>query len=637
MSISHDWRSSKRRSPIVRSFRFLLRMPNMIDTTLAEADLPEPCAALIRTVVRRTRLWRSEKLDLAHELIDHVRDALAAEQTPEHIVKQFGDPITAAKLIRRARKRQRHPLLKLWTASVKLAIASPLVLLGVYALLWIRLYADSPTVKVDYLARYQPPPSAHSATPGHRPPYELYQLLDLRWRDATLPIDERAHEQLAGTKWSRSPSSDISTLPRAHPMFDELVDIIRSLQPDLERVAEAAAEPHHNTPLGFDIEYSDNYLDASIDPEDRLFHIAPITQRLEDRPTLVGVLLPHLGVIRGCARLLEFDARLAAKDSDSDRFMRRINAMLDLSHQAARDRFVISQLVAQAVHALACQSVDRSLRQHPRLLDSAAISELAHAIAASAENVTRVSYDLEMSMIDDVLQRTFTDDGSGNGRITNEALTTLFELTNDDFGYAPNDDYAVTGERVIAPLAAMLVADRTRQRAICSQYLARSQAVINAGPAAMPDALVTQNQLESLLSSLTGRIRYIIPSRYLGDLSRVADNTFRTQARSDATLTALAAELFTRHNGRLPTAIEELTPRFLPSLPEDPFAPGTALRITTDDDTITIYSVGQNATDNGGMPLLESDGDPASHSLRTRWSDAEQSQEGDWVLFPPAD
>ncbi|MFG0259215.1 MAG: hypothetical protein ACF8LK_02590, partial [Phycisphaerales bacterium JB041] len=75
---------------------------------LARADLPAPVTSLITAVVRRSRLWRLERADLARELIAHFADALAAGTPEDHAVRDFGDTAQAARLIRRAKKRGRH-------------------------------------------------------------------------------------------------------------------------------------------------------------------------------------------------------------------------------------------------------------------------------------------------------------------------------------------------------------------------------------------------------------------------------------------------------------------------------------------------------------------------------------------------
>ena len=69
---------------------------------------PREIKELIEHVVRRTRLWRSEKTDIARELIAHFADGLEAEETASDLIAAFGDQCQAAKLMRRAKNAIGH-------------------------------------------------------------------------------------------------------------------------------------------------------------------------------------------------------------------------------------------------------------------------------------------------------------------------------------------------------------------------------------------------------------------------------------------------------------------------------------------------------------------------------------------------
>jgi hypothetical protein len=49
---------------------------------VADANLPFEIAETIRDVVRRTWLWRSEKVEIARELVAHFQDGLSTGRTP---------------------------------------------------------------------------------------------------------------------------------------------------------------------------------------------------------------------------------------------------------------------------------------------------------------------------------------------------------------------------------------------------------------------------------------------------------------------------------------------------------------------------------------------------------------------------
>src|SRR3954453_6051149 len=96
---------------------------------IERAELPGAIADAVRETVRRTHLWRSEKVLIASELVAHFQDGLAAGRQADDLLQTFGDREVAARLIRRAKKRGR-PLM--WRAIYVGGIAV-IVLMAVYA------------------------------------------------------------------------------------------------------------------------------------------------------------------------------------------------------------------------------------------------------------------------------------------------------------------------------------------------------------------------------------------------------------------------------------------------------------------------------------------------------------------------
>jgi hypothetical protein len=89
--------------------------------------------------------------------------------------------------------------------------------------------------------------------------------------------------------------------------------------------------------------------------------------------------------------------------------------------------------------------------------------------------------------------------------------------------------------------------------------------------------------------------------------NRTAD--FWEQANAMATAILLASRLYAAKHGRLPNSVGELIPDYLPRVPQDPFSPTrAAMRIRVDADGWTVWSVGENQTDEGGIVRLDSSG-----------------------------
>ncbi len=148
-----------------------------IDRLLDESGLSGSAASKVRKVVKRTRLWRLEKVDVAHELIAHFMDGEEAGTSINELLASFGDEQQAAKLIRRAKKRQR-PMIWHVFAWARLGLAG---LFACYLLMFVYFMMGSPEVKVDYLARSN---ARANAVPDAERAWPLYRqaliVMDLR-------------------------------------------------------------------------------------------------------------------------------------------------------------------------------------------------------------------------------------------------------------------------------------------------------------------------------------------------------------------------------------------------------------------------------------------------------------------------
>ena len=124
-----------------------LREPSLI----AIQSLPTAVAERIVEVVRRTRLWRNEQIDVARELIGHFQDGIDTGIAAEQLIGEFGNPPSTARLIRRAKLRNRRLSWQIFHgASQALAVAFVvLVFIGVW--LFVRFQLSHPKIVRDYV------------------------------------------------------------------------------------------------------------------------------------------------------------------------------------------------------------------------------------------------------------------------------------------------------------------------------------------------------------------------------------------------------------------------------------------------------------------------------------------------------
>ena len=68
--------------------------------------------------------------------------------------------------------------------------------------------------------------------------------------------------------------------------------------------------------------------------------------------------------------------------------------------------------------------------------------------------------------------------------------------------------------------------------------------------------------------------------------------------------THLALQAYRLENGRAPATLAELTPDYLPAVPQDPYGTGPLIyRREPDNETWQLYSIGPDREDNGGQRL----------------------------------
>jgi hypothetical protein len=96
------------------------------------------------------------------------------------------------------------------------------------------------------------------------------------------------------------------------------------------------------------------------------------------------------------------------------------------------------------------------------------------------------------------------------------------------------------------------------------------------------------------------------------DLAEVAINTYDslfdrvtdTHALQRVTMTALALRLYRKENGRYPENLQQLVPKYLPSVPIDPYD-GKPLRYRKLQKGFKVWSVGGNRKDDGGVKVRD--------------------------------
>jgi len=582
-----------------------LRVTGRMDraAVLARSGLGPQMQGLIARIAKRTRLRRLEKADVTRELVSHFIEAIDAGATGEEAIERFGDPKLAARLIRRAKLRQRGVIPMVIRRGTKGALVALLLMTCVYAYLSVRFFTGSPRVTRDHLAEINAPAAA------------------LPEEDRAWPLYREAKLRLTGMP---DALADTGGLDAASIDDRALVGAARAFVEENEEALELIHHGSEKAGMGAVLSHE---VDAALHPD-------RAGSGIEDaviRESLIGVLLPQLGVLRGHARLLATDALLASLEDDADRALSDLEAMARLGVHCDDLPMLISELTAMAILAYALQTAGDLLEIDPDLFSDEQLARLGHVLAgAASDEVTAINWQVERRIFDDIVQRVYTDDGTGDGRLVFEGLKGL--ATYSSLAGTPIDLGA--GALVAGPVAGAIAPGRAELTRAADELYGHAERV-SATPLWRWDAdvLAPPIDLDSPLERIwLQTLRAVAPAYRASAFARE-----QLLQRRDAVLGAIALELHRRRHDAYPEALDALGPDLLPSLPRDRFDGGTLRYVLTESGPL-LYSVGPDGVDDGGRPMerrMSYDVWAAFHGLKGQV--VTPAHRGDWVLWPRLD
>lgn len=599
---------------------------------LAAANLPEPITKRIAAIVRATRLWKSERADIARELIAHAHDALAAGRSPEDTADSFGDPAIVAKLLRRSASRKRPWY---WQARHRILQAlgiSLLAIVATYAVLFVRFNTGSPSITRNYIAELN---QRNAAFPESQHALPAYDALAIAWS----PIKEELLAQARVLEQSiNDPDTNaaIHNIPLAFPDdpgYEQVASAHDRILPEIDRVIAASRLPT----LG--VLYSDRFEEITDEHGQTRYRMLPPTEDPALGGNLIGVLLPWLGEARTIARLITFDAVLAARANNPQRAAESLTAVFDTARLVGQEHTLIASLVTIAVQSEGERVLLHILHNHPDLLTESHLTAIAHTAAVSGRIAHNLDFETERRMFGDFLQRAYTDDGHGDGHLTAEGdlLTILMTSGTGDAGPYDEPGYNTLPTRFAGPVAMLAFGSRRDQQEFHDRLMDNAEALL-AAPPGSPDRQRLLKEVKDLEHELETDPRARMAALLAPAFTRCIETAHKSKAQTDAALATIAVHIHHHRTGRWPDTLADLTPHLLPTIPQDPFDPGQPIKYRVIDNTPHIYFVGADAVDNDATRANESQ-DLDITSLSTRYNPNPDTlaeiQGVDWLIFPP--
>lgn len=588
-----------------------------------ESGLPIELASIILAVTGKCRLWNAERTDVARELCAHFRDGLEAGVSASDLAASFGDPIRAARLITGARRKLRPRWWRAMRSASRLLGGFLLICLALYAVLAARVFLYSPNISRNFMKELNAP------------------LLQMPQSDRAWPLYIEAKKQFGPLPRFMLDSLDPDPRRPGDANWDPMVEWLDAHQDAMQLVRTAAARPS----LGY-------IYRSNTDPDyGRALEITTPSYKFDpsiepdiENPVMVGILLPHLGEMRRFARWLQADAHLAASRRDSDRFIADIAALFGLAEQALSEKFLISDLVGIAILELAFNTVVREAAT-PDLLSREQLRDLAHRVSAVADGRISIDASTELLGVEDILQRFYSDDGSGDGHYIGGPQT---DQMYADFGLARPVGLPIL--KALQPVQSITMPSRAEVRELARAFVSAA-AVDDALPPWRHNERTADAAYRTLMQSGLYAAMPILKSLQESDgpVGRSCAARDLTETQRDVALIVLALESSRRATGNWPAALTDLIPAYLRRLPLDPFT-GKPLRYippASAESHPVLYSTGVDAVDDGGKAPDTREGRDAVRSFRwfglpptTQLPRGVDQQvfaisSGDWILWPP--
>jgi len=317
-----------------------------------------------------------------------------------------------------------------------------------------------------------------------------------------------------------------------------------------------------------------------------------------DKDNTPAILLPHLGALKGCARVLQLRAIAELQNGQIEKAMDDVRLMLRLVDSIHTEPFLISHLVRIAMVNIALQPVWEGLADHK--WSDAQLAELDRELSkldflADYKLSMRGELVLCQGGIFDFLRRHPEQLASisGDADSSSRGPGRLFSLIPSCWFYQSQLHCA-------RPMVELLMPAADVNKGIISPAAIRRA---SAGIEADTKHTTPYNILEKML---------------LPALDKAVRRFASAQTSVDSARLAIAAERYRLAHSEYPESLNVLVPQFITKLPHDVINGEPLKYHRTDDGQFVLYSIGWDETDDDGVVALRENG-------------SVDLEKGDWV------
>ncbi len=596
---------------------------------IANSALPEEVQTTIREVVQQTGLLRFEKSEITTELIHHFQDGHELGHTFDELVRDFGHADVAVSLFRSSKLRSRPMSVKAFRGSM---IVFGGGLIG-YLLLQLFFHSAKPNPTVDYGAKLN---EAVTSMPVEQQAWPLYRK---SWLKHGL-VDGSYFEELWFNESSVDAPEVLWTDHKTHRRlirptdqgWDRAVEKLESLADLLADFREGSKLPYVGAPVCVDMnQLSDDDL-AVLFPDltresieggqsmdfSELDYIAPVSEEAGKllSASAFNLSLPFVHQFQRAARILHVDTRYAMQQNDRDRAIDNVRTTIELGKQLGNSPVLACSRFGIGVQGIGLSVAEELVCEHLDRLTDDELKEL-QSVVDTAKFIDVFDAKFEKDIAFDFIQRMYSDDGNGDGRLTAVGAEVRYVVSQ----MGPRIEFNPPGwqeqsfvRKLSDPIQLFSAPSRREMEELVEE---------------VHEELVRNLKTKMWEDTDFDAIEYLNekdPHGFLGGvamLSSVLKSRRETRiARKDAVLLAIACHRFKRANDKWPTSLDQLLGKWLKETPIDRLN-GKPLHFTIKDAAPVIYSLGQDGDDDGGKALELSE---------PHWFD--KTGDGDWILWP---
>jgi len=549
-------------------------------------DLPQSAQEFIKLVIKKMGYRRKVRLEVRQELAAHFEDELRnctdeqqRLQKSQQIIEQFGDVKLLGVLLRRAKKRCRP----LWRTVVVRSFQAVLLLFGLLVIYCVYLSLGLPTIKIDYVKKLTE--IAHPKADESQNAAILYEQATASYKEPpVIQVDNQAGP------------NDLESMTK------NLLEIIKEKSVHELTQAELAG-------LNEWVENNSQSVVFYIQGSKKPYYWR---HRESTASNLLEMEMPELGQMRRLSILVSWRAKLKAERGDIDGAFEDLFAIYRAGMHFEGPRTIIEQLVGIAIRAVAVSNAIQIV--HSTQLDEQTLRHVQNEFQLLADKDDfRISYKAERFYLMDFIQRSYTDDGKGSGRMSPAGV----------MPFVNNDEYVDSFAACIPALGASLISpNRKNMEELTRDFYDFFDGQAELTPWQSRNTPINEKyQIENW--SKIKKFRYWPISYLMPALAKVNQLSYRIRTDSEALITITALQRYERQYGFYPENLDELVKaKLLKAVPIDPFS-NKPLRYKKTDDSFILYSVGLDFKDNGGVLGTYTNG------KKWMWAD-----EGDAVFWP---